>query len=147
MDVDAPVRRPAPALTAPDAPQAFALSAELRGHGEDVRCAVAAGTLGVATASRDRTVRLWPHAATESGALFGEPSVFVGHENYVTALAWAPPGALPGLGGCPASKGALISGGRDTTLVVWDLDTTAPLLRLTGHSLQARRGGAGRGGR
>ena len=126
--------RPAPS-------QAFALCAELAGHGEDVRCVVAAGTLGVATASRDRTLRLYPYASAEgdaaaaAGARFGEPTVFVGHAHYVTALAWAPPGAVAGVA---APQGALVSGSRDQAVFVWDVATATPLMRLTGHAQQAR---------
>lgn len=115
--------------------QAFALRCALRGHGEDVRCVALAGDLGVATGSRDRTLRLWPFdAACASG--FGEPTVFVGHANYVTALAWAPPGALAGADA--AERGALVSGGRDATVIVWDVRTAVPLARLSGHSQQVR---------
>ena len=130
-------------LFVPLAPQAFALCAELAGHGEDVRCVVAAGTLGVATASRDRTLRLYPYAAaaegdaaSAAGARFGEPTVFVGHAHYVTALAWAPPGAVAGVA---APQGALVSGSRDQAVFVWDVATATPLMRLTGHAQQVRR--------
>jgi WD40 repeat protein len=127
----------------PLASQVFALCAELAGHGEDVRCCVAAGALGVATGSRDRTLRLWPYAAaaegddasSAAGARFGEPTIFVGHAHYVTALAWAPPGAVAG---ADAQQGALVSGSRDQAVFVWDVATATPLMRLTGHTQQVR---------
>jgi hypothetical protein len=104
-----------------------------------------AGALGVATASRDKTLRLWPFAAAgaapDAAGAFGEPTVFVGHAHYVTALAWAPPGALAG-GAAPA--GALVSGGRDASVIVWDPSTATPLQRLQGHAQQARARGCAR---
>jgi hypothetical protein len=115
--------------------QAYALRVALRGHGEDVRCVALAGDLGVATASRDRTLRLWPFSASAPGG-FGEPTVFVGHANFVTALAWAPPGALAGAP--DAATGALVTGSRDAAVFVWDVRTGEPTQRLTGHTQQVR---------
>ena len=96
---------------------------------------VLAGAHGLATASRDRTLRLWPYVA-DGAALGGDPTVFIGHEHYVTALAYAPPGALAGADA--AERGALVSGGRDATVIVWDVRTAVPLARLSGHSQQVR---------
>jgi WD40 repeat protein len=129
------VRPPALLPLPPRGAQAYALRCALRGHGEDVRCVALAGELGVATASRDRTLRLWPFSAASPGG-FGEPTVFVGHANFVTALAWAPPGALAGA--ADASQGALVSGSRDAAVFVWDVRTGEPTQRLTGHTQQVR---------
>lgn len=133
METEEQVRRPlarvAPPLTSPSQP--FLLRAELRGHSEDVRAVVVAGGLGVATCSRDKTLRLWPFPGgpeAEAGA-----RVFVGHTNFVAALAWAPPGAL-----AIAPDGALVSGSRDGDVIVWHTGAASPLQRLSGHKLQVR---------
>lgn len=55
----------------------------------------------------------------------------LGHTDFVSAVAYAPPGLLEG---CPA--GAVVSGSRDTTVMVWDLETAAPVQRLEGHQYQ-----------
>lgn len=59
----------------------------------------------------------------------------VGHTDFVSALAYAPPGLLEG---CPG--GAVVSGSRDTTVIVWDLQTAQPVQRLEGHEYQVRQG-------
>jgi len=85
----------------------------------------------VATCSRDKTLRLWPFPGgpeAEAGA-----RVFVGHTNFVAALAWAPPGAL-----AIAPDGALVSGSRDGDVIVWHTGAASPLQRLSGHKLQVR---------
>lgn len=106
------------------------LRAELRGHGEDVRGVVVAGSHGLATSSRDTTLRLWP--ADPAGEV-ADAKVFAGHTNYVGPVVWAPPGVLS-----VAPDGALVSGSRDTSVIVWHTDTAQPLQRLTGHTQQAR---------
>ena len=55
----------------------------------------------------------------------------VGHTDFVSAVAYAPPGLLEG---CPG--GAVVSGSRDTTVMVWDLQTATPVQRLEGHQYQ-----------
>ena len=110
----------------------WVLAGEYRGHGEDVRAVVVAGSHGVATASRDKTLRLWPFPSSPPSA-DSEARVFVGHEHFVSALAWAEPGVL-----AEAPEGALISGSRDTHVLVWHTQSAQPLQRLSGHKLQAR---------
>lgn len=113
--------------------QPFHLAAELRGHGEDVRAVAVAGPHGVATTSRDKTLRTWP---VEGGAqLRGESTVFVGHTDFVGPVVWAPPGLLP-----VAPQGALVTGSRDTTVLVWHPNAAVTLQRLAGHSLQVGTG-------
>ena len=64
--------------------------------------ALCACDLGLFTASRDKSIKLWTEGAD------GQLSVavtFVGHTSYVTALAYIPSGAAP-----QWPKGALVSG-------------------------------------
>lgn len=103
--------------------------AELRGHGEDVRGVAVAGPHGLATTSRDGTLRLWPPSPR---GVVTDCVVFAGHTNYVGPVAWAPPGAL-----AVAPDGALVTGSRDTTVIVWHTASAQPLQRLAGHTQQA----------
>jgi len=120
--------------------QPFLLRAELAGHTEDVRAVVVAGALGIATCSRDKTLRLWPFPAAPGARVTDSGSrVFVAHTNFVTALAWAPPGALP-----VAPEGALVTASRDGDVIVWHTDAAQPLQRLSGHKQQARTPGVAR---
>lgn len=57
----------------------------------------------------------------------------VGHTDYVSALAYAPPGTLEA---CPGA--AVVSGSRDNSVIVWDLATATPVQRLEGHHYQVR---------
>ena len=80
---------------------------EFTGHGELVNAGSAttvAGTAVLATASRDRTIRLYD---LESAALL---NVLVGHDESVKAVAWKPGSAV------------LLSGGYDFDAKVWRLD-------------------------
>jgi WD40 repeat protein len=113
--------------------QAWHLRAELRGHGEDVRAVAQAGKLGVATTSRDKTVRLWTVDDASTGGVT-EATVFVGHTHFVGPLVWVPPGVLP----VGAEEGALVTGSRDTTVIVWHPHAAVPLQRLAGHTQQVR---------
>ena len=72
-----------------------------------------------------------------SRSLFAPLPPQVGHTDFVSALAYAPPGVLPG---CPG--GAVVSGSRDCTVIVWDLASAEPVQKLEGHQYQV---GAGRG--
>lgn len=49
----------------------------------------------------------------------------VGHTDYVAAVAYGPSAPLP--------QGSLISGSRDTTVGIWDLNTAAMVHQLSGH--------------
>ena len=111
--------------------QAFHLVGELRGHSEDVRAVALAGPHGVATTSRDKTLRTWP--VDGNAQLRGEGTVFVGHTDFVGPVVWAPPGLLP-----VAPEGALVTGSRDTTVLLWHPTAAVTLQRLAGHSLQVR---------
>jgi WD40 repeat protein len=57
--------------------------------------------IGLITASRDKTIKVWK----EVEGIFEVESTLVGHEGYVTAVAYIPPGLLPGF-----EHGALVSG-------------------------------------
>jgi hypothetical protein len=94
MRTDVMYRRDAGARAAP--------ADELRGHSGYVFAVLARKGGTLATASRDRTVRVW--ARTAGG--FAERARLVGHEASVLAL------AEPG--------GALVSGSRDRTVRIWD---------------------------
>lgn len=57
--------------------------------------------IGLLTASRDKTIKLWRETENQ----YVEDSTYVGHESYVTALAYIPAGLLPGF-----DHGAIVSG-------------------------------------
>jgi len=136
MEVDEPVRlvwgAPSRVPWRSRSAQPFALRAELRGHGEDVRGLALAGGHGLASTSRDKTLRLWPLADSPTGVLT-DSRVFVGHTHFVGPVAWAPPGLL-----AVAPEGALVTGSRDTSLILWHTTAAVPLQRLAGHTQQAR---------
>ena len=75
-----------------------------------------------ATCSRDKTVRVWREAI--GGVGFACSTVCVGHESFVTALAFAPNDAS-----------SVVSGGRDRTLVAWDPASGDARGRMRGHAL------------
>ncbi|PSC75649.1 phospholipase A-2-activating [Micractinium conductrix] len=106
----------------------FRLRCELRGHLEDVRSLAVTPNGALLTGSRDKTIKLWREGP--DGA-FHEESTLVGHTDFVSALAYAPPGVLPG---CPG--GAVVSGSRDCTVIVWDLASAEPVQKLEGHQYQ-----------
>ena len=74
-----------------------------------------------ATCSRDKTVRVWREAI--GGVGFACSTVCVGHESFVTALAFAP------------NASSVVSGGRDRTLVAWDPASGDARGRMRGHAL------------
>ncbi|KAL9253320.1 Phospholipase A-2-activating protein-like protein [Drosera capensis] len=106
----------------------YKLSCELRGHEDDVRGICVCDNAGIATSSRDRTVRFWP--ADGSGKYKGSSrKILLGHTSFVGPLAWIPPsGEFP--------EGGLVSGGMDTLALVWDLRTGEKVQTLKGHKMQ-----------
>ncbi|GAB2222528.1 hypothetical protein Drorol1_Dr00016646 [Drosera rotundifolia] len=107
----------------------YNLSCELRGHEDDVRGICVCDNAGIASSSRDRTVRFWP--ADASGKYKGGSSskILLGHTSFVGPLAWIPPSE-------EFPKGGLVSGGMDTMVLVWDLRTGEKVQTLRGHKQQ-----------
>ncbi|GAB2250396.1 hypothetical protein Droror1_Dr00016646 [Drosera rotundifolia] len=107
----------------------YKLSCELRGHEDDVRGICVCDNAGIASSSRDRTVRFWP--ADASGKYKGGSSskILLGHTSFVGPLAWIPPSE-------EFPKGGLVSGGMDTMVLVWDLRTGEKVQTLRGHKQQ-----------
>jgi WD40 repeat protein len=88
----------------------------LRGHNDEVT-GVAWSPDGqhLASASRDRTARIWD---TASGT---EVAVLHGHEDEVTGVAWSPDGQH------------LATASRDRTVRIWDTASGTELMVLAGH--------------
>ncbi len=74
----------------------------------------------LASASMDRSVRLWDARTGQLSALLE------GHEDFVNAVAFSPDGK------------ALATTGADKTVRLWDVATRKQLLRLTGHKDSVR---------
>lgn len=70
--------------------------------------ALCACELGLFTASRDKSVKLWMEGADGKLTV---ATTYVGHTSYVTAVAYIAPGATP-----QWPKGALVSGVPGCTL-------------------------------
>ncbi|KAL7206634.1 hypothetical protein ACSBR2_019367 [Camellia fascicularis] len=105
----------------------YRLSRELRGHEDDVRGICVCGSVGIATSSRDRTVRFW--SLDPSNGNFTTSKLLLGHTSFVGPLAWVPPNE-------EFPEGGIVSGGRDTLVLVWDLRTGEALQTLKAHQLQ-----------
>lgn len=108
----------------------YQLSCELRGHEDDVRGICVCGNLGIATSSRDRTVRFWSRDESESDKpKYTSAKILLGHSSFVGPLAWiAPNKEFP--------EGGIVSGGMDTLVIVWNLSTGDKVHTLKGHQLQ-----------
>ncbi|XAR59520.1 hypothetical protein NMG60_11015381 [Bertholletia excelsa] len=106
----------------------YRLSRELRGHEDDVRGICVCGNLGIATSSRDRTVRFWSLDPSDNRN-YTTSKLLLGHTSFVGPLAWvAPNEEFP--------EGGIVSGGMDTLVKVWDLSTGEAVQTLKGHQLQ-----------
>uniref|UniRef100_A0A7N2MZL3 Phospholipase A-2-activating protein n=1 Tax=Quercus lobata TaxID=97700 RepID=A0A7N2MZL3_QUELO len=103
----------------------YKLSSELRGHEDDVRGICVCGNAGIATSSRDRTVRLW----SLEGQKYAASRILLGHTSFVGPLAWISPNE-------EFPEGGVVSGGMDTLVLVWDLRTGEKVQTLKGHQLQ-----------
>lgn len=82
----------------------------------------------IATSSRDRTIRLWSLEQTDDKA-YTSSKILLGHTSFVVPLAWISPNEQ-------FPEGALISGGMDTLVLVWDLATGEKVHTLKGHKMQ-----------
>lgn len=109
-------------------PQVYQLSCELRGHEDDVRRICVCDNVGIATSSRDRTVRFW---SIDPARKYrdSESKIMLGHSSFVGPLAWIPPSE-----GFP--EGRIVSGGMDTMVLVWDVKSGENVQRLKGHQMQ-----------
>ncbi|CAK9140681.1 unnamed protein product [Ilex paraguariensis] len=106
----------------------YRLRCQLRGHEDDVRGICVCDNVGIATSSRDRTIRFWSSNPLNNGD-YTMSKILLGHTSFVGPLAWVSPNAeLP--------EGGIVSGGMDTLVLVWDLATGEKVQTLKGHQLQ-----------
>ncbi|KAJ6896555.1 phospholipase A-2-activating protein-like [Populus alba x Populus x berolinensis] len=106
----------------------YQLSHELRGHEDDVRGICVCGNAGIATSSRDKTVRYWVPDPTDKRK-YESSKILLGHSSFVGPLAWIPPNQ-------DFVEGAIVSGGMDTMVLVWNLSNGEKVQSLKGHHLQ-----------
>ncbi|CAA6657705.1 unnamed protein product [Spirodela intermedia] len=106
----------------------YVLSCQLRGHEDDVRGICVCDVAGIATSSRDRTVRFWsPDPGKSHGYVLSK--TLVGHSSFVGPLAWiAPNDSLP--------EGGIVSGGMDALVLLWDLAKGEVVDTMKGHRMQ-----------
>lgn len=106
----------------------YRLSSELHGHQDDVRGIAICGGSGIATSSRDRTVRFWS-PDPERRHRYVPSKTLAGHSSFVGPVAWVPP--------CERfPEGAVASGGMDTLVLLWDLRSGEVAETMRGHRLQ-----------
>ncbi|XVF01430.1 hypothetical protein REPUB_Repub04eG0088500 [Reevesia pubescens] len=106
----------------------YQLRCQLRGHEDDVRGICVCGSEGIATSSRDRTVRFWSLDSSDRRK-YVSSKILLGHSSFVGPLAWiSPDEEFP--------EGGIVSGGMDTMVLVWDLRTGEKVQSLKGHQLQ-----------
>lgn len=103
----------------------YKLRCNLFGHSKDVRAVATTAEGHVLTASRDITARLWSPLPDSVG--YEEKQVYSGHSGYVTSIC-----AIPGDSANPG--GLVVTGSRDTTILVFPISGGKPLHTLTGHS-------------
>ncbi|GFY89670.1 transducin family protein [Actinidia rufa] len=106
----------------------YQLSRELRGHEDDVRGICVCGDVGIATSSRDKTIRFWS-LDPASNHNYTTSKLLLGHTSFVGPLAWVSPDE-------EFPEGGIVSGGMDTLVMVWDLRTGEAVQTLKGHQLQ-----------
>ncbi|KAL6209650.1 hypothetical protein ACLB2K_020590 [Fragaria x ananassa] len=106
----------------------YQLRCELRGHDEDVRGICVCGNAGIATSSRDRTVRLWSLDASDERR-YVPAKIMLGHTSFVGPVVWIEPSE-------EYPEGRVVSGALDTMVLVWDLKTGEMVQTLKGHQLQ-----------
>ncbi|KAK4258688.1 hypothetical protein QN277_005111 [Acacia crassicarpa] len=108
--------------------KAYQLRCELRGHEDDVRGICVCGNEGIASSSRDRTIRFWTREPSDKRK-FSCSKILLGHSSFVGPLAWISPNE-------DYPEGAIVSGGMDTLVLVWDVKTGEKVQTLRGHNLQ-----------
>lgn len=106
----------------------YQLSFELRGHEDDVRGICVCDNVGIATSSRDRTVRFWSLDPSDKRK-YHSSKILLGHTSFVGPLSWISPNE-------EFPEGGLVSGGMDTMVLVWDLRSGEKVQTLQGHKLQ-----------
>ncbi|KAG6711561.1 hypothetical protein I3843_05G053600 [Carya illinoinensis] len=106
----------------------YQLRCELRGHEDDARGICVCGNAGIATSSRDRTVRFWSLDPSDQRK-YAPSKILLGHTSFVGPLAWISPNE-------EFPEGGIVSGGMDTLVLVWDLRTGEKVQALEGHKLQ-----------
>ncbi|KAM7479274.1 hypothetical protein LguiA_027487 [Lonicera macranthoides] len=106
----------------------YRLSCQLRGHEDDVRGICVCDNVGIATSSRDRTIRFWTLGRSNNRD-YTMSKILLGHTSFVGPLAWvSPKEEFP--------EGCIVSGGMDTLVFVWNLATGEKVQTLKGHQLQ-----------
>ncbi|VFQ67870.1 unnamed protein product [Cuscuta campestris] len=106
----------------------YRLRCQLRGHEDDVRGICICEKTGIATSSRDQTVRFWsPDGSNNRGYTMSK--ILLGHTSFVGPLAWVSPSE-------EYPEGAVVSGGMDTHIFVWNLGTGEKIQELKGHKMQ-----------
>ncbi|XP_020576385.1 phospholipase A-2-activating protein [Phalaenopsis equestris] len=106
----------------------YRLSCELQAHEDDVRGICVCDGLGIATSSRDRTVRFWSRDP-EKKHRYVLNKTLAGHSSFVGPIAWIPPSER-------FPDGGIVSGGMDTLVLLWDLRTGLAVETMKGHRLQ-----------
>ncbi|KAL3814160.1 hypothetical protein ACJIZ3_015428 [Penstemon smallii] len=106
----------------------YQLRCQLRGHEDDARGICICGDAGIATSSRDRTVRFWTLDGSEKRD-YTISKILLGHTSFVGPLAWVSPNE-------EFPEGGIISGGMDTLVLIWNLATGEKVKTLNGHKLQ-----------
>ncbi|XP_076950188.1 uncharacterized protein LOC143623090 [Bidens hawaiensis] len=106
----------------------YRLRCQLQGHDDDVRGICVCDNDGIATSSRDRTIRFWSLDQTKNAA-YTSSKILLGHTSFVGPLAWIPANEQ-------FPEGALVSGGMDTLVLVWNIATGEKVQTLRGHKMQ-----------
>ncbi|KAA8545939.1 hypothetical protein F0562_020610 [Nyssa sinensis] len=109
-------------------PALYRLSCELRGHEDDVRGIRVCDNAGIATSSRDKTIRFWS-LDPSNNRIYTTSKILLGHTSFVGPLNWISPNE-------EFPEGGIVSGGMDTLVLVWDLRTGEKVQTLKGHQLQ-----------